>query len=140
NRTDGSPVIARPFFNVLTNQEDAQVITSPQDPLGGRYLGGIDVFADHRTWGGEVNLVHPLLERATSRWEVLAGFRYLGQQDKLRFSLSSTVLTPGTVGFGGAPAPAPDIVSWRDYFETNNQFYGAQIGLRGRRDFGRLSL
>ncbi len=140
NRTDGAPVIARPFFNVLTGQEDAQVITSPQDSLGGRYLGGIDVFADSRLWGGEANLVRHLGSGPCGSWDVLAGFRYLGQKDELRFSLSSTVLIPGTVGFGGAAALPPNIVSWRDFFETNNHFYGGQIGLRGRYDCGPWSL
>src|SRR5947209_15191478 len=41
NRTDGAPVIARPFYNLLTGQEDAQIITSPADALGGRSIGGI---------------------------------------------------------------------------------------------------
>ncbi len=139
-RTIGAPVIARPFFNVLTGQEEAAIITSPQDPLGGRYLGGIDVFGDSRTWGGEVNLVHGLMTLGSSRWELLGGFRYLGQKDQLRFSGSSTVLTPGTVGFGGAAAPAPDIVSFRDYLETLNHFYGGQIGAKGEWRRGRWTL
>jgi hypothetical protein len=140
NRTDGAPVIARPFFNVLTGQEDAEVITSPQDALGGRYLGGIDIYSDTRTWGAESNLVSRLGWLGNTRWTALAGFRYLGQRDQLRFSQSSTVLTPGTVGFLGAPAPAPDIVSIRDYFETNNNFYGGQFGGSVDIYWGRLSL
>lgn len=144
NRTDGAPVIARPFFNVLTGQEDAQIITSPPGP-NGSYLGGIDVFGDSRTWGGEINAVGLLGIFGNSRWDGLAGFRYLGQKDQLRFSQSSTVLTPGTVGFpgpggAGAPAPAPDIVSLRDYYETHNTFYGGQIGARGEIRSGRWSL
>jgi hypothetical protein len=140
NRTNGAPVIARPFFNVVTGHEDAEVITSPLDPLGGRYLGGVQVFSDSRTWGAEANAVSQLGWFGSGNWKVLGGFRYLGQRDQLRFSQSSTVLTPGTVGFLGAPAPPPDIVSIRDYFETRNNFYGGQAG--GSVDFywGRLNL
>lgn len=145
NRTDGAPVIARPFFNLLTGREDAQIITSPQDPLGGRYLGGIDIFGDSRTWGGEANLLLNLAETRSTRdllsqWLLVGGFRYLGQKDQLRFSQSSTVLKPGTMGFGGVPAPAPDIVSLRDYFETNNHFYGGQLGARTLWQFERWQL
>jgi Putative beta barrel porin-7 (BBP7) len=140
NRTDGSPVIARPFINALTGQQEAQIITSPQDALGGRYLGGIDVFSDSRTWGGEMNLLTRLGFVGAGTWDLLGGFRYLGQKDELRFSQSSTVLTPGTVGFLGTPAPAPDIVSIRDYTETHNDFYGAQVGARGSYVYGPWSL
>lgn len=132
NRTDGAPVLARPFFNTLTQREDALVITSPQDALGGRYLGGIDIFGDSRTWGGEANLVTRLGQTWQGTWDLVGGFRYLGQKDELRFSHSATVLTPGTVGFRGQPAPAPNIVSWRDYYETLNHFYGGQVGAQGR--------
>ncbi len=144
NRTDGSPVIARPFFNVLTGKEDAQIITSSSGP-NGSYLGGIDVFGDSRTWGGEINAVGLLGYFGKAKWDWLGGFRYLGQKDQLRFSQSSTVLTPGTVGFPepggtGAPAPAPDIVSWRDYYETHNNFYGGQVGARAEFRRGRWRL
>jgi hypothetical protein len=140
NRTDGSPVIARPFVNALTGQQEAALITGPKDALGGRYLGGIDVFSDSRTWGGEMNLLTRLGLGAAGTWDLLGGFRYLGQKDELRFSQASTVLTPGTVGFLGKPAPAPDIVSLRDYTETHNDFYGGQLGARGVFAYGPWSL
>lgn len=136
NRTDGAPVIARPFFNVLTGQEDAMILTSPADALGGRYLGGIDLFGDSRTWGGEANLLFNLAAAPTMRWDLVGGFRYLGQKDEFRLDQSSTVLAPGTVGFGGAPAPPPDIVSLRDYLQTDNNFYGLQLGVQGRLQSG----
>ncbi len=140
NRTDGAPVIARPYINALTGLEEASIITSPMDGLGGRYLGGIDIFADSRTWGGEANLRSLLFQGKRLRWELLGGFRYLGQKDQLRFSQSSTVLIPGSVGFDGAAAPAPNIISMRDYFETHNHFYGGQVGLNCQCRRGRLCL
>lgn len=140
NRTDGAPVIARPFFNTLTGQQDAQIITGPRDVLGGRYLGGIGIFGDSRTWGGEVNLLFNLANAPESRWDLIGGFRYLGQKDQFRSDQSSTVLAPGTVGFAGRAAPGPDIVSLRDYLETNNSFYGGQVGVQGRFQSGPWNL
>ena len=131
DRKTGAPVIARPFFNTLTGQSDAQIITTPADALGGRYFGGIGIFGDSRTWGGEANLLLHVAESERSRWDLVGGFRYLGQKDQFRSDQSSTVLAPGTVGFLGKPAPAPDIVSVRDYLETHNNFYGGQVGIRG---------
>jgi len=49
------------------------------------------------------------------------------------------VLIPGTVGFRGAPAPGPDIVSVRDYYETHNGYYAGQVGARGEYQLGRWS-
>jgi putative beta barrel porin BBP7 len=136
----GAPVIARPFFNLQTGQPAALVITSPQDPFGGQRFGGIDIFADSRTWGGEANCLLKLGESATCQWHGLAGFRFLAQKDQLRFSQSSTILVLGDLGFGGSPAPVPDIVSLRDYFETTNFFYGGQVGAEGTLRRGRWSL
>ncbi len=136
----GAPVIARPFFNLQTGHPDALVITSPQDPQGGQRFGGIDIFADSRTWGGEANCLIALGEVATWQWHGLAGCRFLAQKDQLRFSQSSTILVLGDLGFGGSPAPVPDIVSLRDYFESTNYFYGAQIGAEGTLRRGRWSL
>ncbi len=136
NRTDGAPVITRPFFNTLTGQQDAQFITGPADALGGRYLGGIDLFSDSRTWGGELNLLVNVANSAQSRWDLIGGFRYLGQKDQLQIDQSSTVLIPGTVGFAGMRAPGPDIVSVGDYLQTTNSFYGAQLGIQGRLQSG----
>jgi hypothetical protein len=138
NRTDGAPVIARPFFNVLTGQPDAQTITSNDDPLGGSYLGGIDIFGDSRTWGAEINALSRAAEGESWHVNLVYGFRNLGQKDQLRFSYSSTVLRTGTVGFDGDPAAAPNIVSYRDYFETTNFYYGGQIGADGRWQRGRF--
>jgi hypothetical protein len=124
----------------LTGQADAQIITSPADALGGRYIGGIGVFGDSRLWGGETNLLFNLAADPAMRWDLVAGFRYLGQKDEFRSDQSSTVLKPGTVGFGGAPAPPPDIVSLRDFLQTTNAFYGAQLGVQGRLQRGDWSL
>jgi hypothetical protein len=140
NRTTGAPVIARPFLNTLTGLSDAQIITTPADALGGRYFGGIGIFGDSRTWGGEANLLLNVICAAQSRWELVGGFRYLGQKDQLRSDQSSTVLAPGTVGFAGQPAPVPDIVSLRDYLETTNNFYGGQLGIQGRMVTGPFTL
>lgn len=131
----GAPLIARPFFNVMTGKLDAQVITAP-----GAALGGIDVFADSRLWGGEGNFIGNLARSSAWSADLLGGFRYLGLKDELRFSQSSTLLAPGFMGFNGAPALPPDIISIRDLFQLHNQFYGGQLGLRGGWTRGRWSL
>jgi hypothetical protein len=128
----GNPLIARPFFNTLSGRESAFVITSP-----GAYRGGIDVFADSRLWGAEANLVGNLARDELLEIDLLAGFRYLGLKDELRFDQSSTLLGPSARGFLGRRVVAPDILSVRDFFETHDQFFGGQVGLRGGFRWGR---
>jgi hypothetical protein len=142
----GNPLIARPFFNALTDQEDAQVITLPSNfgsspgargGVDGSIFGGIDVFSDSRLWGGEGNVVVGLLQGAFEL-ELLSGFRYLGLEETLRFSQSSTIdmfdasYMPRPLGLNNAPVPASEIVSITDRSQTRNEFFGAQAGLRGR--------
>jgi hypothetical protein len=148
----GNPLIARPFFNVLTGQEDAQIVSWPSSfppnvgargGINGGVFGGIDVFSDSRFWGGESNLVFDLHEGA-DRLHFLTGFRYLGLEESLRTSQSSTVDMTSTafmarpLAMNGTPVPGPDIVSMTDRARTRNEFFGWQAGLRGEWHWGRV--
>jgi hypothetical protein len=132
----GSPFLARPFISTLDGRQQAAIITAPTAALG-----GIDIFSDSRFWGGEGDfLVGGLVTGPGTRFDLLAGFRYLGLKDELRFSQSSTLLANGQAFFDGDLVLAPDIISIRDLFETLNQFFGGQVGLRGETRWGPLTL
>jgi hypothetical protein len=131
----GAPVIARPFINAQRGQNDAEVITAPQ-----AFLGGIDVFSDSRLWGAEANAFVSLHGGGAFRADLLAGFRYLGLDENIRISQSSTLLVNGAAGFFGTPVPPPDIISITDRFNTRNEFYGGQVGARGEFRRGRWRL
>ncbi len=136
--TAGNPAIARPFFNVLTGVEDAQVLTAPGD-----FFGGIDIFSDSRFWGGEANLLSNLRRGGLGRLDLIGGFRYFGLDESLRISQSTTVFnvapTVPPPGFLGTAVAAPNILSIYERVDTRNEFYGAQLGLRGEMRLGRLS-
>ena len=129
----GAPLVARPYFNVLTGAEAAQIVTAP-----GKALGGIDVFSDSRFWGAEANGLTTLAQGPRGSVVGIVGFRYLGLDESFRISQASVLLAPGP-GFVGVPVPPPNIVSVTDRFETRNQFYGAQVGARGQLFLGRFS-
>ncbi|HEV3235698.1 MAG TPA: BBP7 family outer membrane beta-barrel protein [Gemmataceae bacterium] len=121
----GAPLIGRPFFNIASGLPDAQVVTAP-----GLAFGGIDVFSDSRLWNGEVNWLFNFFETANIRGDLLAGVHYIGQDESLRISQSSTFLSGSTCFFGSTLLP-PDILSLTDRVETRNEFFGGQIGARG---------
>lgn len=136
---NGTPVIARPFFNVLTGKQDAQVLTAP-----GSFFGGIDVFSDSRLWGGELNVIRRVEGSERGSLSILGGLRYLGLDESLRISQSTTVLPGGPAlplppAFQGVAVPAPDILSLTDRFETRNEFIGGQIGAQGTWRLGRFT-
>ena len=146
----GNPLLARPFFNTLTGMEDAQVISLPstygpfvgaRGGVDGSVFGGIDFFSDTRVWGGQGNLVFGL-RQFPGRLELLAGFRYLGLEDQLRSSQSSTIdmanssFMPRPLALNGGFVPGPDIVSITDRARTRNEFFGGQMGLRGSWSWG----
>jgi hypothetical protein len=64
------------------------------------------------------------------RLEALAGFRYLRLKETYTFTTSSPNIAPFH----------PDVFETTDQFETTNNFYGLQLGARGRADWGRVFL
>ncbi|MGE3803579.1 MAG: BBP7 family outer membrane beta-barrel protein [Gemmataceae bacterium] len=130
---NGSPLIARPFYNTFRDAQAVNQITRP-----GSLVGGVDVFADSRLWGADAAFLGNLRRSETLRFDVLAGFAYLGQKDELRFSQSSAQTVPGALTFLGTPVLAPGIISIRDFYRTVNQFYGAQLGGKAQWQRGRL--
>jgi len=64
------------------------------------------------------------------RLEALAGFRYLRLKETYTFTTSSPNIAP----------LHPDVFETTDQFETTNNFYGLELGARGRADWGRVFL
>ncbi|HZZ79667.1 MAG TPA: BBP7 family outer membrane beta-barrel protein [Gemmataceae bacterium] len=117
----GNPALYLPAFNVLTGREQGLIISDPTIPLNGT----VDIAAALQLWGAELNGIYTLAR--TERWnvETLLGFRYLDL-------LESIDLQNQTSGFGLS-------AYLTDHFQTRNQFYGAQLGIRGNWTYNRWS-
>jgi hypothetical protein len=119
----GSPVLARPFFNVLTGNLDAELVAFP-----GVLAGGVEVTEISRLFGADLNLRANLLSGCCYNVDILSGFRFIGLDNNLTITENLTTLNNPGGGF---------IV--QDRFGTQNRFYGGQIGfdseLRWRRWF-----
>jgi hypothetical protein len=116
--SDGSVVLARPFFNAATGAEDADPVALP-----GTQSGSFSADALTRLMGGEVNL--RLHQQTTGpggvHFALLGGGRFLGMDDRLVLGDTVTELPAGQ-------PPSQNFV-FSDNFTTYNRFYGGQVGL-----------
>jgi hypothetical protein len=130
------PVLGRPFFNLNTGTEFAELVTFP-----GVATGNITVNNSSRLWGIEANYLCNLCCTCDRRTDVFFGFRYLDLDESL--TINENILALPT-----APTFPNARINVMDSFATRNQFYGGQIGVnrewrRGRwfMDFkGKLAL
>jgi hypothetical protein len=119
--SDTLPSLYIPAYNILRGTEAALAVA---DPILG-LTGTVDIAAAMQLWGAEVNGVYRLMR--TGGWDVqlLTGFRYLDL-------LESIELQNTTQGFN-------QTAYLLDRFQTRNQFYGPQAGVRSDFTYGRFS-
>jgi len=140
----GSALIARPFFDVISGIQNAQLVAFP-----GIASGEIHLTSSSRLQGAELNILcMPCCDACAEQacpfedtakhnsfcstccgcnyWvSLLSGFRYLQLDEGLGITEISRVnpaLPAGNPLFGGSTIAAAD------QFDTHNYFYGAQIG------------
>lgn len=123
----GSPIIARPFFDVVNGQPDSSLTTFP-----GFLSGSIDVAATSYLQTFELNGLWTGCDDGRWRVRALGGFRQLRLAETLRVGESSTVADAGNMFFG-------QTVSVVDSFATTNNFFGGQLGLAVDRRFRRFT-
>lgn len=140
----GSPFIARPFFDVLTGTQNSQLVAFPALAGGSNVLtaggaglasGDIHASSYSRLWGADVNAFCCVCSGCNYWLQSLVGFRYLNLEEGIAISETTRVnpaLPAGSPFFGGST------ISISDKFDTRNNFYGGQVGLRGEARWGRL--
>lgn len=134
--SSGIPILARPFFNAQTGQEDAEMIANP--PLPGLFplSGQADVSFRSRLIGFELNFVRSWLYGVNPAWhkqynlDLLFGYRYMQLRERL--GIHEDLLVPEDSD--GVPAGTRFLVD--DLFAARNSFNGGQIGLRGELRWG----
>lgn len=119
----GSTDLLLPFFDVTRNREDVNEIS-----LSPVFGGSAREELRRSVMGAEVNGVRSLDSGRPGRLELLGGLRWLRLQETLTFTTSSPFTAPQPV----------DIWNTTDVFDARNNFYGAQIGARGRYERGRF--
>jgi Putative beta barrel porin-7 (BBP7) len=117
-------LLAVPYVNATTGNENALVLTSP-----GQSLGMVRAELGTRLWGAEANLRRNFVVCPCGFLDVIAGFRTLGLDDRFELSAMST-------GTGAGMMPT----IYQDRFSTHNRFYGGQLGVQAEWRWRRWTL
>jgi hypothetical protein len=113
--SNGSSVLARPFFNVATGLQDTVIIASPGS-------GQIAINETSRLWGAGFALRKEVCASCAGRVSALVGYRYLHASDDLAIVTNQQ---------GNGPAIGPFTAGVTDRFGTANDFSGLDLGLTG---------
>jgi hypothetical protein len=121
--SNGNPVLARPFFNVVTGLQDSQLVAAPA--LGGS--GQIAINETSRLWGAGFTFRKEICASCAGRVSALVGYRYLHASDDLSIVTNQQ---GNTLALGAFTA------SVTDQFGTANNFSGLDLGLTGESRYG----
>ena len=115
----GDPILARPFFNALIDQQDARLIAFP-DVAAGSINAKLE---NQNVLGTEAFLEMMMVRDCDRRIDAVVGYQFLRLDDWFQINSSSQILEAGP--FQGV------ITDQTDRFSAQNQFHGGVIGLKG---------
>ena len=118
--SDGSTILARPFYNAFLGTPDALLIGYPN-----LVAGGINVKASTQNiFGADAFMEVMMLREARRRIDLTFGYQFFRLDDALDIISQHAIIQPGP-GFGTQ-------FNVFDTFRAYNEFHGGQMGLRGR--------
>jgi hypothetical protein len=126
--SDGSQILARPFFNAFTGEQDSLLLGFPEE-----ILGDIQITQDIQTRGAQAMFRHLYKAGCNYRVDIIYGYRYLGVDETLEISNSLEFIDPSSNIFGNT-------IQQLDVFEVENEFHGGDLGLAGHSEEGRWTL
>lgn len=115
----GSTNLVVPYIDATTNDENATELS-----LAPVYRGSASEELSNSVRGAEINVSWAQSASAPWRMDVLGGFRYLRLNETYTLTTQSPYIPPFP----------EDIWETTDRFDTKNNFYGVQAGLRARFD------
>jgi hypothetical protein len=126
----GTPIIARPFFNVGLGQQDAFLVAFP----GVTSPGSIRVLSKNDLIGGDAYVRRNLWDDGYGSLDVLGGYQFSRLDDSIAIGNTSTSIDPG------AALPVGSQISIFDSFRTQNEFHGASAGIMARSYRGAVTI
>jgi hypothetical protein len=114
----GTPAIGRPFANPVDNTNSILLISSPPPRAA---VGSVDFTADTQLYGAELNFLSRGPSILSNRFDFIYGFHWLRLEDNLFI---------GSTSYQQNLIPIPTKTTRFDQFDTDNNFYGGQVGGR----------
>jgi hypothetical protein len=132
--TDGSTIMAVPIFDLsgfnIGGRPGQSVFVLPGSFPGGlTFAGQMEQAISTQMLGAEISGVYSLRDDGHTKIELLGGYRWLQFKETLDFYVR-------TEGIGSASLG--QLTMLHDGFYTNNNFNGAQLGIRAEGDYGRF--
>ncbi len=128
NSSDGSTIIARPFFAVDTATQDAFLVAYP-----GVSRGSISIRATNDILGTDAYLRTNVWVGRGFSVDAFGGYEFMRIDDDLSIQSSSTIL-------GGGGFPVGTTLDILDNFDARNEFHGGVIGVVGDFHYRRLTV
>ena len=125
----GDPILARPFYDVVSNQQAALL-----GAFTGTLAGSLSASETSRVLGADVHYVRALGTWRAERLTARVGYRYLRASDRLAVSGTSTITA------AGGPIPVGSAVAVGDAFSAASDFHGLDLGVAGELARGRWML
>jgi hypothetical protein len=114
--SDGSELLARPFFNAFLGIDDALLIAFP-----GLATGSIAATATTQNIFGVETIFEVMMHReACRRVDLIFGYQFMRLDDSVEIVSNHTLTQSNT------------LFTISDRFRAENEFHGGEIGLRGR--------
>lgn len=123
----GVPLISRPYFDALTNNEDAFLVGFPN-----LVDGTTSVTSKSKLYSSGLLFRSVLTEDAASRIDFVGGYRYANVQDSL-------VLREDLTWQGGGLFANGSSIRIQDGFQAVNNFHGGDLGLNAIMRQGRVT-
>jgi len=122
----GNPFLFRPVFNADTGDPNAGLTLATP----GAVAGSLTISNRTQLWSADGLFAACLVGTDCFRLTALTGLRYLDLHEDLSIVDNQTDLA-GVGIFGGNATNPGDRVTIFDGFDTRNQFYGGELGMRG---------
>lgn len=130
--SNGSTILAFPFYNVDLATEDARLVGFPNGQQG-VLSGYINVHSVSSFNGGDVLLRTPIFRDCMRRWDLVAGYQFSRQEETLELTSTTNIQTQPN-------GPIDASVTMFDQFATSNEFHGGVLGLSIQRQLACYSL
>lgn len=122
-QSDGDPIIARPFFDAVL-QQNASELTAYTDPLGTTVAeGSVGVRTSSELHSASLLLRSRYRQGPRGRIDLLGGYRYLRFHEHIAIAEQVIARDPGGL------VPVGTTFDLDDDFRTGNQFHGAELGV-----------